>query len=97
MVKKSFKDWQYSIFDKVDFDGKDVLEVGSGYGSFTLEFLIDANSILGIDTSHTAVEFMKNNWTGAQETSLVLFQEGSIVDIPLDGGAFDRVVFSNSF
>ena len=97
MVKKSVNKWQDSIFDKDDFNGKDVLEVGSGRGSFTLEFLMDARSIFGIDTSNDAVEFMKNNWPGTQETSRVLFQEGNIVDIPLDGKEFDRVVFSNSF
>ena len=86
-----------TIFCKQDFDGKDVFEVGCGYGSFTLEYLIDANSIFGIDTDPEAVESIKSEWTGLQTTERVEFQEGDIVDINLDGKAFNWVVFSNSF
>ena len=88
---------QGSIFSKGDFDGKDVFEVGSGYGSFTLEYLIDAKSIFGIDTSRETVDFLRSDWPGKQASDKVHFQEGSIVDLHLNGKEFDWVVFSNSF
>lgn len=97
MIKKSIENRKNSIFHKDDFDGKDVFEIGSGHGGFTFEYLVDANSVFGIDTNLEAIEYLTNNWPGAQEIGQVLFQEGNIVEISLDGKEFDMVVFSNSF
>jgi SAM-dependent methyltransferase len=88
---------KFSIFSKGNFVGKDVFEVGSGYGSFTLEYLIDAKSVFGIDTNQEAVDYMMNNWPGSQKTGRVQFQVGNIVDLSLKGKKFDWVVFANSF
>ena len=91
------KNHQDSIYSKSDFDGKDVFEIGTGFGSFTLEYLIDAKSIFGIDTNQETVDFMRSDWPGTQEPDQVHFREDNIVDIDLDGKVFDWVVFSNSF
>jgi len=41
---------QDPIICQIDFDGKDIFEVGCGYGKFTLEHFQHANSVFGIDT-----------------------------------------------
>ena len=88
---------QSPIIHKVDFDGKDIFEIGIGYGSFALEHLLHAKSIFGIDTSQAAIEDLQSNWPGSQGVGQIHFQEGNIVDISLVGKEFDIVVFSNSF
>ena len=82
---------------KSDFDGKDVFEVGSGYGVFAEEYLTDAKSIFGIDTSKETVDHVIENWSGSQKTGQAHFQEGNIVDISLPVKEFDWVIFANSF
>jgi SAM-dependent methyltransferase len=85
------------VISKIDFDNNDVFEIGSGYGSFSLEYFLNAKSVYGIDTSRDAVEYLAENWPVSQENQQFLFQEGSIVEISLDEKVFDIVVFSNSF
>lgn len=88
---------QDPIIRLIDFDGKDIFEIGCGYGSFSLEHFLHAKSVLGIDTNKDAVEYLEKNWPKPQEGSQFLFQEGDIVDICLQNKEFDIVVFSNSF
>jgi 16S rRNA A1518/A1519 N6-dimethyltransferase RsmA/KsgA/DIM1 with predicted DNA glycosylase/AP lyase activity len=85
------------ILNQIDFDGKDVFEIGTGYGGFTLAHFRRANSILGIDTDREAVEYLENNWPFSQENDRVEFREGDVVELSLKGKEFDVVVFSNSF
>jgi len=85
------------VISKIDFDNKDVFEIGSGYGSFSLEHFLSAKSVYGIDTSREAVEYLTANWPVSQENQQFLFQEGNIVEISLDEKEIDVVVFSNSF
>jgi 2-polyprenyl-3-methyl-5-hydroxy-6-metoxy-1,4-benzoquinol methylase len=82
---------------QIDFDDKDIFEIGCGYGSFTFEHLQGAKSVFGIDTNPDAIEYLKKNWPFSPGTGPSSFQEGSIVDICLQGMEFDIVVFSNSF
>jgi len=85
------------VICKFDFDHKDVFEIGSGFGRFSLEHFLNAKSVYGIDTSQEAVEYLEENWPVSQEVQKSVFEEGSIVEISLDGKEFDIVVFSNSF
>ena len=82
---------------QIDFDRKDIFEVGCGYGKFTQEHFLNAKSVFGIDTNREAVESLQKNWPISQEETTSLFQVGNIVDIDLQGKQFDFVVFSNSF
>ena len=81
----------------IDFVGKDVFEIGTGFGGFTLAHFHHAKSIFGIDTDREAIDHLENNWPYSQETDLVEFREGDVVEISLKGKEFDVVVFSNSF
>jgi len=85
------------IISKINFAGKDVFEIGTGYGGFTLEHFRHAKSIFGIDTDRETVEYLENNWPYSQETDLVEFREGDVAELSLKGREFDVVVFSNSF
>ena len=88
---------QDPIICQIDFDGKDIFEVGCGYGKFTLEHFQHANSVFGIDTNPETVEYLEKSWPISQADGLFFFQEGNIADICLQGKEFDIVVFSNSF
>ena len=85
------------VICKINFDNKDVFEIGSGFGGFSREHFLRAKSFYGIDTSHEAVEHLRKNWPISQEIQESCFEVGSIVDLSLEGKEFDCVVFSNSF
>lgn len=85
------------VISKIDFDNKDIFEIGSGYGGFSLEHFLNAKSVYGIDTSRESVEYLEENWPISQYVQQFVFQEGNIVEISLEGKEFDIVVFSNSF
>ena len=88
---------QDPAINKIDFDKKDILEIGCGYGSFTLEHLTRAKSIPGIDTNNDAIECLRKQWSTSHEDGQFIFQVGDIVDISLQDEDFDVAVFSNSF
>jgi len=85
------------IISEINFDGKDVFEIGTGYGGFTLAHFRHAKSIFGIDTDREAIIDLENNWPYSQENNQVEFREGDVIEISLKGKEFDVVVFSNSF
>jgi len=86
-----------SIFCQIPFDGKDIFEVGCGYGKYTLENFKNAKSIFAIDTDRDAIEHLQKSWPISTEKGPFTFQEGNIVEINLRGKEFDIAVFSNSF
>ena len=69
------KEKNQTIIGKIDFDGKDVFEIGTGYGGFTLAHFRHARSIFGIDTDPEAVEYLANNWPYSPENERIEFQE----------------------
>ncbi len=85
------------VVSRISFAGKDVLEIGCGTGCFTLEYLTQANSILGIDTDSEAIDSLKAQWPGPLQNGLSDFRPGDIVDFPLVEETFDIAVFSHSF
>jgi ubiquinone/menaquinone biosynthesis C-methylase UbiE len=85
-----------SVKDGIDFAGKDVLEVGCASGRFTLEYLTQSHSVLGIDPDVEAIERLKRRWPGDASSS-VDFRSVDIVSFPLPDKAFDIAVFSHSF
>ena len=91
------KKQQDPIIIDLDFDGKDVFEIGCGNGKTTFEHFQNAQYILGIDTNSEAIEYMKENWPVSQNDSQADFHVGNIIDFNMRGMRFDYVVFSKSF
>ena len=85
------------VIGRIDFVGKDVLEIGCGTGRFTLDYLTQANSILGIDPDPEAIDRLREQCPRSLEASSVDFCVGDVRDFPLPEGAFDIAVFSHSF
>ena len=85
------------VISKIDFEGKDVFEIGSGFGNFSLEYLLNAKSVFGLDTSQEAVEHLEKNWPESREDQQTVFQQGDILEISLEENEYDIVVFSKSF
>jgi ubiquinone/menaquinone biosynthesis C-methylase UbiE len=90
-------EYQDPIISRIEFDKQAVLEIGCGYGSFTLEHLLHAKSILGLDTNDQAIAWLKEQRAKFQEDGPFIFVAGSILDYPLQERGFDIAVFSNSF
>jgi ubiquinone/menaquinone biosynthesis C-methylase UbiE len=99
MTKETSLADQYEdpIISQVDFDDKDILEVGCGTGGFTLQHLTGASSILGIDRDSEAIDYLKTQRAKFPTNSRIDFLAGDIVDFPLPKEAFDVAVFSHSF
>jgi SAM-dependent methyltransferase len=64
------------VISRINFAGKDILEIGCGAGAFTLEHLKQANSILGIDPDNEAIETLKAEWSKQSLDARVDFRQG---------------------
>ena len=84
-----------SVKQSVDFVGKDVLEIGCSSGKFTLDYLLQAKSILGIDPDPEGIETLIKSWPQNSQPS-VDFRVADILELSLPLDAFDVVVFSRS-
>ena len=85
-----------SVKQSIDFAGKDVLEIGCSSGKFTLDYLLQAKSILGIDPDPEGIEKLKDSWPQNQPPT-VEFRVDDILNLSLPPNAYDAVVFSRSF
>ena len=77
----------------VDFQGKDVLEVGCSDGRMTWRFLDEAASVLAFDPDEAAIAL------ASQETPVALkdkveFRVADMMKIQLEPAAYDVGVFS---
>jgi ubiquinone/menaquinone biosynthesis C-methylase UbiE len=84
------------VIGRVDFDGQDVLEIGSGSGGFTLEHLTGAKSILCLDPKAEAIEDLNAQWAKSAPSSRLDARPGKIEEFPLPEEAFDIAIFSHS-
>ena len=94
---KMMNKFDLPLIDRINFKGKDVLEVGCGYGDFTLNHLLDVKSILGIDPNKEAIEKLSSQWSKTHKGNSFDFQVGDIKEIQLQEEAFDIAVFAHSF
>ena len=85
------------VVNQVNFDDKDVLEVGCGRGDFTLAYLKNARSVLGVDPGAEAIRDLEARWSRTWQKASADFRCGKIEDLPLPEESFDCVVFSRSF
>lgn len=92
-VDTAYKD---PVLDRIGFEGKDVLEVGSGLGGFTLAHLVDVRSLFCVETSGKAIEHLRAEWA-KRSNSPVAFRQGDITAVPLPAASFDLAVFADSF
>ncbi len=87
----------HPIISRIEFDNKDILEIGCGSGGFTLDHLLHAKSILGLDKNSDSINSLKKQWPEYHEGSPFVFQVGDIINFPLDKKEFDIAIFSYSF
>lgn len=70
------------IAESFNFNGKTVLDVGCGDGTYTLEFpLLGVNSILGLDPAETAIETAKMKALEHGLNNKVKFDVGNIYNL----------------
>ena len=82
-----------AIHDLVTFDGKDVLEVGSGEGRLTWRFAQQAASILALDLDQIRIKDARDNMPNELASKLV-FQFEDITTVELPEAGFDVAVLS---
>ena len=90
------KDSKDPVIGGINFEGQDVLEIGSGSGAFTLEHLTGAKSILCLDPRSEAIDDLKAQWAKSSPSSRLDARSGKIEEFPLPEEAFDIAVFSHS-
>lgn len=96
-IKKEDRDSSKDpVLGRINFDGRDVLEIGSGSGAFTLEHLTGARSLLCLDPESKAIEDLKAQWARSAQSTPLDARPGKIEDVALPEGAFDIAVFSHS-
>lgn len=81
------------IRDLVQFDGKQVLEIGAGDGRLTRRFAGDAAEVLALDPNEARVEQARRTMP-AEVAERVRFQVGDITVLALPAASFDVAVLS---
>lgn len=81
----------------IDFSDRDVIEIGSGTGSFTLTYLENARYVLCVERNSELATVLQDDWEKAARKAVLDVQQGDIVDYHLPASAFDIAVFSHSF
>ena len=81
------------IHDLIDFQTRDVLEIGCGDGRLTWRFAHQAASILAIDPKEAEIALAKERTPGGLR-SKVSFKVADIRTVELPENAFDAAVIS---
>jgi malonyl-CoA O-methyltransferase len=75
-----------------------VLDIGTGTGLLAIGFAksIPSVEVTGLDLSEVVLELARENLENSDTPLKVSFEKGDAEDIPLEDGAFDLVVSSNT-
>jgi len=87
-----------SFLRSIDFEGKRVIEIGSGSGGFTCDYLTNTKQVVCIDKDNSAHRELEIYWKEQKFSAEIILINGEFQDIDLlDIGKFDFAVFSHSF
>jgi len=99
---RKFDDWFFDfypyVFDHVrlsELAGKDVLEVGLGYGSLSQKIAESGARYCGLDIAPGPVEMARHRLRQARLPGRA--EQGSILAAPFPDGSFDRIVSIGCF
>lgn len=81
------------LHEMIDFDVKDVLEIGCGDGRMTWRYAQRARSVLALDPKAERIEQAIASTPEALR-SIVTFRVANIADVSLPGEAFDVAILS---
>ena len=84
-----------AISELVDFDAKDVLEIGCGEGRLVRRYATRVASVIGIDSVESDIRDAETR-TAASLQSRVRFQVADALSVQFDAAAFDVVVLGRS-
>jgi 16S rRNA A1518/A1519 N6-dimethyltransferase RsmA/KsgA/DIM1 with predicted DNA glycosylase/AP lyase activity len=80
------------------FDGKRVIEIGSGAGGFTLLHLTRAGEVVCVEKDPDANQLLAEDWQAEGHPAWLTFTPRSVEELDTaEIGQFDFAVFSNSF
>lgn len=86
------------ILSTIPFDGKRIIEIGSGAGAFTLGFLTQAREVVCVEKDTEANQLLAEDWQAARHPAQLTFIRAGFEELDPEGiGQFDFAVFANSF
>ena len=86
------------ILSTIPFDGKRVIEIGSGAGAFSLEYLTQAREVVCVEKDTDANQLLAEDWQAERHPAQLTFIQSGFEELdPGDLGQFDYAVFANSF
>ncbi|WP_243545148.1 class I SAM-dependent methyltransferase [Pseudodesulfovibrio tunisiensis] len=90
MIRDCHNDIRRNLFNRSDFKGKRILEIGCGAGAVTRSYVDNARFAVGIEPDFDAI------CKGAETVPDAFFICGSGMNLPLASGCFDIVLFTLS-
>lgn len=82
----------------IPFDGKRVIEIGSGAGAFTLEYLTHAREIVCVEKKVESHRLLEAEWQANRYSAHLIHRRSGIEALDIeDLGQFGFAVFANSF
>ena len=81
------------LHDLIDFDGKDVVEIGCGDGRMTWGYAGLARSVLGIDPNEERIT-QANESTPDMLKPVVTFRAGDLTSVGLPANGLDVAILS---
>lgn len=88
---KNFNDWTYDLISP--YLGESVLEIGSGFATFTRKMLAENKQVLGLDINPLHIEYAKER---CPEATFVAHDIASGIE-PLENQKFDTAIALNVF
>ena len=86
------------ILSTIPFDGKRVIEIGSGAGAFSLEYLTRAREVVCVEKDTNANQLLAEDWQAERHPAQLTFIQSGFEELDPGGlGQFDYAVFANSF
>lgn len=87
-----------SLLDTLIFDGKRVIEIGSGAGAFSLLHLTQAQEVVCVEKSAESHQLLQDAWQACGHPARLVHRQTGFEALDVTGlGQFDFAVFSNSF
>ena len=86
------------ILYTIPFDGKRVIEIGSGAGAFTLSHLTHAREVVCIEKDVESYRLLEAEWQAGGFPARLVHRQAGFEELDLRSlGQFDFAVFANSF
>ncbi len=86
------------ILSTIPFFGKRIIEIGSGAGAFTLEYLSNAREVVCVEKMLESHHLLQAEWQSRHHSARLVHRPTGFEKLDPSGlGQFDFAIFANSF